>query len=52
MVVKSEGNREMYIGQTKWAELAVWESLDEATKKEIISANSISGSHKSSRWDT
>jgi predicted Fe-S protein YdhL (DUF1289 family) len=26
----------MYIGQTKWAELAAWETLDAATKKAII----------------
>jgi predicted Fe-S protein YdhL (DUF1289 family) len=36
MVQKPEGNVEMYMGQTKWAELAAWETLDEATKKEII----------------
>ena len=36
MVQKPEGNLEMYMGQTKWAELAAWETLDEATKKKII----------------
>jgi hypothetical protein len=29
MVQKPEGNLEMYMGQTKWAELAAWETLDE-----------------------
>lgn len=36
MVDRSEGKIEMYMGQTKWAELAAWETLDDATKKEII----------------
>jgi hypothetical protein len=36
MLEKSESKIEMYIGQTKWAELAAWETFDDVTKKEII----------------
>jgi hypothetical protein len=36
MVEISEPKIEMYLGQAKWAELTAWETLDDATKKEII----------------
>ena len=36
MVVKPEGKIDMYMGQTKWAELAAWDTLDAATKKQIL----------------
>ena len=36
MEAEPEGNLDKYMGQRKWAEMAVWEKLDEATKTEIL----------------
>lgn len=36
MVEKPERNLDRFMGQRKWAEMAVWEKLDEATKNMVL----------------
>jgi hypothetical protein len=35
-MILEDSKIEMHMGQAKWAEMAAWESLDEATRKAII----------------
>jgi predicted Fe-S protein YdhL (DUF1289 family) len=36
MDAEHEGNLDRFMGQRKWAEMAVWERLDDATKNKIL----------------
>jgi len=36
MELKPDGSLDRFMGQRKWAEMAVWEKLDEATKNEVL----------------
>ena len=35
-MIMEDSKIEMHMGQAKWAEMAAWESLDEATRKAIV----------------